>query len=49
MMLEHEANPAENPFLIAICFASLRPLLITPTEAAQAQTEDGTADGEIER
>ena len=41
-MLEREENPAENPLLIAICFASLRLLLITLSGEAR-----GEAEGEV--
>jgi hypothetical protein len=48
MMLEREETPAENPLLIGICFASLRLLLITLSEEAQAEAEDRAETEEVE-
>jgi hypothetical protein len=41
-MLEREETTSENPLLIAICFASLRLMLITIAEEAQARAEGRT-------
>lgn len=40
-MLEREEPPAENPLLISICFASLRLMMITMAEKAQAKASGG--------
>jgi hypothetical protein len=48
MMLEREETPAENPLLIGICFASLRLMMITLSEEAQAKAEDRTEAEEVE-
>jgi hypothetical protein len=41
-MLEREETTSENPLLIAICFASLRLMLITISEEAQARAKGRT-------
>ena len=41
MLLEHEPDPAENQFLVAICFASLRDMFITAVQ--QVAEEDRRA------
>jgi hypothetical protein len=48
MMLEREETPAENPLLIGICFASLRLMMVTLSEEAQAKAEDRTETEEVE-
>jgi hypothetical protein len=39
LSLEHIQDPAENPLLVGICFASLRSLLETVSEQARARAE----------
>ena len=39
LSLEHIRDPAENPLLIGICFASLRSLLVTSSEQGRARAE----------
>jgi hypothetical protein len=39
LSLEHTQDPAENPLLIGICFASLRSLLVTSSEQGRARAE----------
>ena len=39
LSLEHIRDPAENPLLIGICFASLRSLLVTSSERALERDE----------
>jgi hypothetical protein len=46
MMLERETNAAENSFLNMICFASLRAMMKTLSEQAQARDKDKTAPNE---
>jgi len=49
MMLEREDIPTdENRLLIGICFASLRLMMITISQEAQAKAEDGTETEEVE-
>jgi len=47
-ILEREEPLAENPLLIAICFASLHSMMITAAEEAQAESGSGEETGEIE-
>jgi hypothetical protein len=47
-MAEREGPLAENPLLVAICFASLRLLLITLSEEAGSQAEGETEAEEVE-
>jgi len=47
MMLEHETDATENPFLNMICFASLRAMLKTLSEQAQARGKDETEPGQL--
>jgi hypothetical protein len=47
MVLERETNAAENPFLNTICFASLRAMLKTLSEQAQARGKDETEPREM--
>ena len=39
LSLEHIQDPAENPMLVGICFASLRSLLVTVSEQERARAE----------
>lgn len=40
-MLEREETHADNPLLIAICFGSLRLMLITMADEARARAQGG--------
>ena len=46
MMLERETGPAENPFLSMICFVSLRAMMKTLSEQAEARAGSGTESNE---
>jgi hypothetical protein len=42
LSLEHIQDPAENPLLVGICFASLRSLLVTVSEQRRARARSET-------